>query len=499
MRNQTKKIITFVPYGEYYYQKALRALRQNRLEEARKSFERALERMPENADVLLNYSALLIEEGKYELAYEHLAKAHALDPEGEDIVFYLAEVHAHLGLLTDAKRYAEHYIALAPDGPLAEESMEIIDFAEQENIHLEEDDWFSGEIYFLQEQARRKMEEGQFDEASQLFERIVADYPQFLAASNNLALTYFYAGRVADAKAILRDVLKQDQGNIHALCNFAVIYYYEKEVFELEKSIRLLLKIKPIEFEHRYKLGATLALIGEHEAGYNWLRLLQRGGFEGDVSFYFWLSHSAYFSGRTKQAQLAYDKLVQLDPSKEGMEPWKERMTKNVNAYEDNIEMLVHKIQNPYRSERLFGYFLVLKSMYREERSILELMTFDKLSEVEKLYYGLIDEQFELYERKELDYFSRSIEVADTLYAKYAPLKKEGIHLLQMWFALCDVAYDQHYLFKNPNAIAAAADYMYQSSRYNHVTKKVIAEEYDIAPATLTKYVNELIEFLPIF
>ena len=58
-----------MPYGEYYYQKALRAFRQDRLEEARKSFERALERMPENADVLLNYSALLIEEGKYELAY----------------------------------------------------------------------------------------------------------------------------------------------------------------------------------------------------------------------------------------------------------------------------------------------------------------------------------------------------------------------------------------------------------------------------------------------
>ena len=50
-------------------------------------------------------------------------------------------MHAHLGLLRDAKAYAEKYIEVDPDGPFAEESMEIIDFvgAEEESI-FEEDE-----------------------------------------------------------------------------------------------------------------------------------------------------------------------------------------------------------------------------------------------------------------------------------------------------------------------------------------------------------------------
>jgi hypothetical protein len=40
---------------------------------------------------------------------------------------------------------------------------------------------------------------------------------------------------------------------------------------------------------------------------------------------------------------------------------------------------------------------------------------------------------------------------------------------------------------------------MFQSSREQGITKKAIAEDYKVTPATLTKYVNELIQFLPLF
>ena len=80
---------------------------------------------------------------------------------------------------------------------------------------------------------------------------------------------------------LLHDVLKKNKGNIHALCNLAVFYYYEKKEEELESLLELLVKIKPYQFEHRYKLGATFALIGRHKEAYNWLRSLQKGGLKG--------------------------------------------------------------------------------------------------------------------------------------------------------------------------------------------------------------------------
>ena len=68
-----------------------------------------------------------------------------------------------------------------------------------------------------------------------------------------------------------------------------------------------------------------------------------------------------------------------------------------------------------------------------------------------------------------------------------------------MWFVLMERAIDKQYSFKNPNALAAAADYMFQSSRGQGITKKAVAANYNITSATLTKYVNELIQFLPLF
>lgn len=90
------------------------------------------------------------------------------------------------------------------------------------------------------------------------------------------------------------------------------------------------------------------------------------------------------------------------------------------------------------------------------------------------------------------------VEVAEILYQRVEPMQIEDTFPFQMWFIICENALDQGYAFKNTVALAAAVEYMYRSSRAK-VTKKLIAEEYHISPQTLTKYVNELIPFLPMF
>jgi len=64
---------------------------------------------------------------------------------------------------------------------------------------------------------------------------------------------------------------------------------------------------------------------------------------------------------------------------------------------------------------------------------------------------------------------------------------------------LPEVGLMRSYHFRNPAALAAAVDYMFQSSRYKGVTKTAIAQHYGISVPTLTKYVSDLIEFLPQF
>ena len=499
-KKHEKNVISFNPDGEFYYNKAVQAMQRDRFDDAQRYLKRATELSPEDPKILMEYGVLVMEEGRFEEAHELLMTANTLDPSEEEIIFYLAEVHAHLGMLRDAKMYAEKYISLNPDGTFADDSMEIIDFAEQEES-FNDDEMPDGEVYFLQEKARRLMESGDFTAAVELLEQIIVDYPEFWAAYNNLALAYFYIGQNDRASQLLHVVLEGNKGNIHALCNLAVFYYYEKKEEDLESLLALLVKIKPYQIENRYKLGATFALIGRHKEAYNWLRSLQKRGFEGDTGYYFWLSHSAYFSGHETVARDAYAKLVDLDPTKVGYEPWKDvqEIIKS-DSLEQDRGFLLSKITNPYRSERMFGFYLLGKSGHKQEiishPSYIEI---EKLSNFERLFLASgLDYEF-MPESKFDKSFMRALETTDLLYAKYCPLDKQATHLFQMWFTLCETGLSQSYSFRNPRALAAAADYMFQSSRYPGVTKTAIAKGFGISVPTLTKYVGELIEYLPQF
>lgn len=496
-----KKIISFIPDGQFYYEKAIKAMERERFEEANKYLKRATELSPNDPVILMQYGVLIMEDGRFEDAQEILMTAHSLDPKASEIIFYLAEVHAHLGLLRDAKEYAKRYMIVNPDGHFGDESKEIIDFVEQKESFFEEDEGVDGEIYFLQEKARRLMESGEFKEAVQLLESIIIEHPEFWAAHNNLALAYFYLGKTEKANVLLQDVLKNNKGNLHALCNLSVFYYYEKKEEELASILELLMKIKPYLIEHRYKLGATFALVGKHQEAYNLLRGIQKHGFEGDAGFYFWLSHSAYFTGREVGAKEAYAKLIEIDPSKEGYEPWKDvAEIIKPDSVEQDRDFLLAKIRNEYRSERMLGFYLLGKSAHKQEIiSHPSYIKIDELSSLERLFlarglnYDFVPET--AFDKS----FMRALETTELLYKHYKPLSREATHLFQMWFTLCEDALTRSYKFPNPAGLACAADYMFQSARYTGVTKIALAHKYGISTPTLTKYINELIEFLPQF
>ncbi|MEK3980599.1 tetratricopeptide repeat protein [Psychrobacillus sp. FSL K6-2836] len=496
-----ENIISFLPTGEYYYKKALDELQKDQYEKAHKYLKRAAELSPNDPMILLQYAILQMEIDNFELAHELLRSAHAIDQNESEIVFFLAEVNAHLGNFVEANKFAQMYLEMDIQGEYTEEAMEIVDFTEQEDVVSLQVDTPSGEALFLQEKSRRLMEQGKFAEAVELLESIVVDHPDFWAAFNNLALAYFYIGEEEQAKALLHDVLNENRGNIHALCNLAVIHYYEKNEEELEEIVELLAKINPYFVEHRYKLGATFALIGKYEQAFKWLRSLQRKGFEGDPGFYFWLSHSAYFSGHEEVAKNAWKALLKLDPEKAGFEPWLPVKSENDDAASKiQKEYILEKLEHKHVSERIYGFYLLGKSKHRQEIiSHPKWIVVDDLTTMEKLFLAnSLGHDFDEKSPAEKA-FLRAIAATDLLYDKYKPLEHEDTFLFQMWFVLVERALEKAYGFKNPRALAAATEYMYESSRSKNVTKKYYAEQYGITTNTLTKYINELMQFLPLF
>lgn len=503
MKNEHQKyrksnVISFIPSGEYYYTKAMEATSSGELTKAHKYFKRAAELSPDDAEIFLQLGTLELDEQNYTSAHEALSQVLKLQPKNTEALFLLAETAGCMGLIQDSRTYAEQYLAIEPNGFYADEAREIIAFIEFEMSSLPEDEKNSTEEMREQEHARLLMEQSKFAEAIEVLENIIERKPEFWSGYNNLALAYFYIGEVEQARALLGQVLRANNGNLHALCNIAVIAYYEKDSETLEQMLAILRKIQPYEWEHRYKLGATLALIGEYELAFKWLRSMQRKGFEGDVGFYFWLSHAAYFSGHETMAKKSWQYLVELDPSKEGYEPW--AFETDVTAEQmDKQKFTIDKLMSEYVSERLFGLFLLSKSPTRQE--ILAHPTWvdvERYGTFEKLYLAhILGHDFD-DNGKAHAAFIRATEVPELmLEAHDNTFKVRIMPMFQLWFGLCEAALLQGYTFKNPKALAAANDYLFRSVHEDKVTKKEVATQYGIAVATLTKYTDELLAFLP--
>lgn len=474
---------------------------QERMDKAYKFLKRAAELSPDDALILMQLGIMEMELQHYELAYELLQSAYSLEPNESEIVFFLAEASGSIGMMSDAKKFAELYIEMEPEGMYVEEAEEILDFLSSEvDIPIEEEEYDTQEM-LMQEKARRFMEKGEFPQAIELLEELIERKPDFWSAFNNLALAYFYVGEAEDAKALLHQVLRENKGNLHAICNLAVMAYYEKNQEELQAILEVLKKIQPYAWEHRYKLGATLALIGEYELAFKWLRSMQKRGYDGDAGFYFWLSHSAYYAGYVDIAKNTWKILLDMDPDKEGYEPWRDldqEFAVNSDNVIDQRDFIIEKLESTYVSDRIFGLFLLGKSAYKQEIiAHPNIINLESYNAVEKMFLAYcLNHQFDkksVAEGKLL----RAIQVAEELLLQVSKLTVSTSPLFQMWFSLCEQALLQNYDFKNPKALAAAADYLYRISRTSKVIKKEVASQYGISVATLTKYTNELIEFIP--
>lgn len=503
LENQRKKeinnVVSFIPNGDYYFNKALKAMEKDQMDKAYKYMKRAAELSPDDAHVLMQFGILEMDAQNFEKAYELIHTAYSLDPSEPEHVFFLAEISGCIGMVRDAQKYAEMYLEMEPNGMYVEEAEEILDFVQFEEDDMDQFDEDDSEKLVAQEKARRLMENGQFNDSIEVLEKLIERFPDLWPAYNNLALAYFYVGETEQAKALLHHVLRENFGNLHAICNLAVIAYYEKNDSDLFSLIEMLKKINPFDWESRYKLGATLALIGQHDVAYKWLHSMKRKGFQGDSGYYFWLAQSAYFSGHVEEAKAAWKTLIEIDPLKDGFEPWLNVDEGNSDSLENNREFIVEKISSKYSTHRMFGFFLLSKSPYKQEIiAHPKLIDLSNYSAIEKLClaYAL---QHSFNKNIEIEkYFVRSMEVAEELYNSSSVITLEEQYLFQMWFVLSERALKDGYEFKNIRALAASVEYMFYSTiNSKKVTKKHYAQKYEVSVATITKYVDELIEYLP--
>ncbi|MEH7439224.1 tetratricopeptide repeat protein [Neobacillus drentensis] len=488
-RMQTGKILSFVPTGEYYFTKGLKAYHRRDFIKAKKYLGRAIQLEPGEPMITCQLAIVSTELGEFENSNRLLhIILEELDPEMAECHYFLANNYAHLGFFKDAYHHAQLYLQLDPEGDFSTDTEDLLELLTLESDGLE-DDWYEqDDLIVKQEQARDLLESGYFPKAIELLKDVVKEYPEYWSAYNNLALAYFYLGKAEKAESILDDVLERNPGNLHALCNRLVFAHYQGKLKNAAKLLESLKKIQPMLSEHQFKLGTTFALVGEYEMAYLWLKKLYKHGYDGDGPFYYWLSYSAYNTGNQNFAKSIWKKVLELNPDKEGSEPWGEKEVSN--GFEDLSGSIFQKLESDYVEERLFALFLTTVSSKKEEiMTSKRLFQNQKLTTLEKEYISLI-------RSGKQSTTADAQEIAEIFYENHQPIGTMESGLYLMWFSVFVELSKANVSLKNKRAWAGAVEYVWYKLRSEKVSQQEVANRYGLSSATIGKYVKLVNDFL---
>lgn len=489
VRKQNGQLLSFVPTGEYYFTKGVKAYHRRDLQRAHKYFDRAMQLEPGEPMIVCQLAIVLTELGEYQQSIRLLKTIlEELDEEMVECHYFLANNYAHMGLFKDSYHHANLYLELTRDGEFNDDAEELLDLILLEAEDLEEALLEEDGLIVKQEEARTRLEAGDFQKAIEIFEELIEEYPEYWSAYNNLALAYFYLGQPVKANDILNQVLNQSPGNLHALCNKLVFAFYQKRTDEVQALTASLGKIQPLLMEQQFKLGATFSLIGEYELGYKWLNRLRKFGHEGDGPFYYWLAYSSYHTGREQAAKHYWKKVLEFSPEKEGHEPW----GTSAASMDTQVSTIIKRFQSEHPEERLFALFLTSVSNQKEEILSTKKIT-ENLTALEEKYLSYVKSG---KVNPGLESVIGAHETALVLYDFHQPIDQGEAGIYLIWFAVFEEAVKEGFNFKNKKAWAAAVEFVWEKLRNGNITKMAIAKKYGLSVSTLTKYINQVTECL---
>ncbi|MEO3947702.1 tetratricopeptide repeat protein [Gorillibacterium sp. CAU 1737] len=319
-RKTKQKVIPLKIDATFFFERAVRSLDRCHYDKALKYFRRAVEYEPDNAVNHCNLAGVLAEIGNFEESNAILLGIlEKLDPGMAECHYYLANNYANMDDFEAAEQAVLRYLETDEDGIYVEEAEEMVELLSYElgrPVQIRSVRSRGG--VYEHDEARRLLEEGRFVEATGVLQKLVKKYPEFLAARNNLALGFYYLGDFEQALQTVFDVLKIDEGNLHALCNLAIFYQHLGETEKLAELSEQLRKTYPFHPEYLFKLATTMGILGDHETAYRLFhRLLKIGAEEQDPSLYHYTAVAAYNTGRFEEARKRWKQVGKLDPGAE--------------------------------------------------------------------------------------------------------------------------------------------------------------------------------------
>jgi tetratricopeptide (TPR) repeat protein len=450
-------------------------------------------------------------------------------PDLYECLFYMANNAANMGDLELAEDYLLEYLQQDPEGEFAEEAEEMLVMLAQELGRPPREPLPPHQPLHVQqhEEARHHLEQGRFLQAIQMLEALMEEYPEFLAARNNLALAYYYVGDMERAMSCITDVLEIDPNNLHALCNLAVLSYHMGEVKKSKQIIGMLKKLIPLNQEHACKLATTLGILGEHVVAYELFSRLVKYDDSQTVSLYHYAAVAAWNSGFPERALGYWRRAAKIDPEAEV--PVFYLINAKELAQEEPLPKLHYHYQLPFEEQYLRlqdlasdqelleqwkGNPLIRSSFFwalnrgdlETKRQVLKLLAWIADDEVARLLQQFIRQEGLEPELKEL-----AQGILLQLGVDLSPSPENGEQILicclahmteptpemkraaeRLWVLVKEELAEQLRQVRKIEGWAAALEYLVAKHLGVQLTQKEVAEKYQISLSSVSRYVKLL-------
>lgn len=314
-------IIPFIPSSDFYFTKGVEAFKKRKFELALKLVKRALERTPNHPLYQSQLSVIYTEIGLYHEANQLLTNV--LKQNGEDYLdcyYLLANNYAHLGLLNDARKYAQLYLEKDPEGDFKFDAFDLLELLElDDELDLIEDD-----LLIYQETVFYYMEHEQWDKAYPLLKEMITLFPEHKIAKHDLAYCLFYLGERDQAISKELALITDNSNLLYSYLNLALFYYDQSNREQYEHYINILLNVYPIHEHQKLRVATVLSKTGYYAEAIERYRVITKAMIKSHISYFQWYSKALANVGCLEKAELVWEEGCLYHPDlKKDHIPWK--------------------------------------------------------------------------------------------------------------------------------------------------------------------------------
>lgn len=351
MTKKSSNIISISKGANFYYAKANNYYLKNNINKALEYYKRAMVIEPENSINHFNVASLLAEMGDYTESNKILRRIIKMDPNLSDSWFYMGINYGQLQKYRKVKYCLEKYLSLNPDGEHSEQSKDILLALKSSEHDWEAKDY--GEIQQIQEICTKGIElveKGEYSRAEEIFKQAMKINKKVTAPINNLALTYYYQGKIEEAVVESKRALAIDETNIHAICNIINFYQELKDEINTRYMVKSLqtIDIENLTSEEMVKLAVTYGSLGKDSMAFNILsNVLQHEPNSFKVIFF--LGIASFNKRKFSLSQSKWKKLNEIEPGNPFSAYFMNHIDK-VLKLEEEFSPLNYQIKVPYNS-----------------------------------------------------------------------------------------------------------------------------------------------------